>query len=458
MAKYGLIGKNISYSNSPYLHHIIGDYEYELIDIQDESELETVLKDESYDGFNVTIPYKAAVIQYLDDVSDCANKAGAVNTIKRMPDGKLAGFNTDVYGVMESVGDRVCGRKCVILGSGGAARAVSVALRERGAAEIIFVSRNPDAAVEHLPEASLVIPYSKLNLHCDAQVIINATPVGGLSSIDHSAISDAGLSMRMFSALELAMDLVYNPYRTKFLMDARRLTGCKTMSGLDMLIHQAIMARNIWKDSENKPLFEKVATNAIKRRLLYRQLNIVAIGMPGCGKTSIFRRYAQEMHLRFIDIDAECEILMEDTIENVLSEGGKGEEYFREIEHKAILEACRGNRTVIATGGGAVLNPLNRDLMRANGIVIYVKRPLNMLAIKGRPISQSRGVDAIYEQRDKIYRRVADISIPNTERFGESLDKNGNKNSYGYDMKAYVFQVKATIDKYIFDIAGNKWV
>lgn len=458
MAKYGLIGKNIAHSQSAFLHQIIGDYEYELIEVQDESELESILNDTSYDGFNVTMPYKESVVKYMASLCDRAKRTNAVNTIKRLPDGKLAGYNTDVHGFKESVGDRARGRKCMVFGTGGAARAVGVGLEIAGAAEIIYVSRHPEAARDRLPDGAQLISYEDVSKHTDVQVIVNATPVGHMDTIDKSVFSESGNSVRNFASLELAMDLVYCPYRTKFLQDARRLTGCKTASGLEMLIHQAIAARNIWKSATNIPLFERVTTSAIKRKLLTRQLNIVAIGMPGCGKTSVFRKYASEMKLEFIDLDKKTEELMNDTIENVLGEGGKGEEYFREMESKAVLEASRNSRAVIATGGGAILNPINRDLLKANSIVIYVKRPLEMLSTYGRPISQEKGVDQLYEERDKIYKKVADISLPNNKNFGDSLDKNGNKNSYGYDMKVFVFRAKAIIEKYIFDIAGNKWV
>lgn len=458
MSKYGLIGKNISYSQSPFLHKIIGDYEYELIDVQNEEELKEVLADTSYDGFNVTIPYKEAIIPFLDELSAKARPVQAVNCIKRLPNGRLVGFNTDVHGFKESVGDRVNGRKCMIFGTGGAAKAAAVGLADAGAREIIFVSRTPEALSDSMPEDAQIISYDELDKHHDTQVIINATPIGGLDTIDKSVLSETGNSVRVFATLELAMDMIYNPYRTKFLQDARRLTGCKTASGLEMLIHQAIGSRNIWKSTNNIPLFEKVATSAIKRKMLARQLNIVAIGMPGSGKTTIFRRYAHELKLNFIDIDQMTEELMGDTIENVLAEGGKGEEYFRQMEHQAVLEASKNNRSVIATGGGSILNPINRDLLKSNGIVVYMKRPLSMLATKGRPISQETGVEELYNQRDNIYRRVADIAIPNNETFGTSYDKKGVKNSYGYDMKVFVFRVKAIIEKYIFDIAGNKWV
>ena len=458
MAKYGLIGKDIDHSQSPFLHQLIGDYEYELINVQDESQLKTILEDTSYDGFNVTMPYKESVIKYIDDLTPWVVETNAVNTIKRMPDGTLTGYNTDVRGFIESVGDRAKGRKCLVFGTGGAARAVGYGLKLIEAKDIIYVSRNPENTHARLPEDAKVISYDELDNHSDAQVIVNATPVGHMDSIDKSVLSESGNSVRNFTSLELAMDLIYCPYRTKFLQDARRLTGCKTASGLEMLIHQAIAARGIWTGSRRIPIFERIASSSIKRKLLARQLNIVAVGMPGCGKTSIFRKYAQEMKLDFIDIDHETETLMGDTIENVLGEGGKGEEYFRSMESKAVLAASKRNRAVIATGGGAILNPINRDLLKANSLVIYVKRPLYMLATFGRPISQERGVEELYEERDSIYRRVADFSINNNKNFGDSLDKNGNKNSYGYDMKAFVFNARTMIEKYIFDIAGNRWV
>lgn len=457
MAKYGLIGRDIAYSQSPFMHKIIGDYEYELIDIPEESILKDTLENREYDGFNVTAPYKESVMKYLDEISDLASEANAVNTIKRMPDGKLKGYNTDVYGFVQSVGDRAKGRKCMIFGTGGAAKAVAVGLRQAGAAEIVFVSRNPELAKKIFPNAK-VISYDEIDLHCDTQVIINATRVGSTDTIDKSPMSEYGKSPRLFASLELAMDLIYNPYRTKFLQDARRLTGCKTASGLEMLIHQGMQSRNIWVGTEKNRFLEKIATSKIKRLILAKQLNIVAVGMPGSGKTTVFRRYAYEMHLPFYDIDKITEEMMGETIQDVLAEGGRGEEYFREVEHRAVLEASRHNHSVIATGGGSILNPINRDLLRSNGIVIYMKRPLEMLATKGRPLSENKGVEELYEQRDKIYRRVSDISISNTTIFGTSVDKNGGKNSYGYDMKVYVFHVKAIIDKYIFDIAGNKWI
>lgn len=458
MAKYGLIGKDIVHSQSPFLHQIIGDYEYELIEVQDEEELKKILEDTSYAGFNVTMPYKETVIKYLDELAEWSVRTNAVNTIKRQSDGRLVGYNSDVRGFIESVGDRVKGRKSMVFGTGGAARAVAYGLELKDASEVIYVSRDPEAARSKLPEDAKVISYDEVSLHNDTQVIVNATPVGNMNSIDKSVLSEMGISVRNFAALELAMDLIYCPYRTKFLQDARRLTGCKTASGLEMLIHQGIASRNIWKSSAHIPVFERVATSAIKRKLLIRQLNIVAVGMPGCGKTSIFRKYAHELKLPFVDIDHETEVLMGDSIENVLGEGGQGEEFFRKMESEAVMAASKKSRSIIATGGGAILNPINRDLLKANSIVIYVKRPLHMLATSGRPISQEHGVEELYDQRDRIYRRVADISVSNNTNFGDSLDKNGNKNSYGYDMKVFVFRVKALIEKYIFDIAGNKWV
>lgn len=457
MFKYGLIGRDIEYSHSERIHKIIGDYDYELLDVQNEDELEALLRDGTYCGFNVTTPYKKSVIKYMDELSETARRVGAVNTISRTVDGKLIGYNTDVDGFVKTAHERAANRKCLILGTGGAALAVAEGLENLKASEIIFASRDPNNVSDELKAKYKVVSYDELNKHYDVQVIINATPVGLQRTIEQSPITNVGRSLRSFASLEFAMDLIYNPYRTKFIQDARRLTGCKTASGLEMLIHQAISSRNIWKDARNMSLFEKVATSAIKRRLLVHQLNIVAVGMPGSGKTSIFRKYATEMGLEFIDIDKETEKLMGESIETVLKRED-GEEYFRQYEQKAVMEACKHNHAVIATGGGSILNPVSRDMLRANGIVIYVRRPLDKLAIQGRPLSEEYGVEELFEKRDTIYRKVSDICIDNNITFGETFDKKGNKNSYTYDMKKFVYGVKTSIDKYIFNIAGNKWV
>lgn len=457
MAKYGLIGHGLEHSQSQYLHSLIGDYEYDLIDIAEEKELEKVLSNTDYDGFNVTSPYKEVIMKYLDEISDPAKDANAVNVIKRMPDGKLHGFNTDIDGFCYLALGRIQDRKCLVFGTGGAARASAVALEKLGAKSIVLVSRNPEEAKNNLGKKFPIISYSDVINYYDAQVIVNATPMGMLPNIGTSPMVNAMRSIRLFDSLELAIDLIYNPYRTKFLQDARRITGCKTISGLVMLIVQAIESKNIWRGKDRRDNSEEISVESVKRDILTNQLNIVAVGMPGSGKTTILKRYAYEFGMDFIDTDKRTEELMGDTIENVLADENRGEEYFRKMEHEAIKEASKSTGTIIATGGGSILNPVNRDWLKCNGMVIYMRRPLELLATKGRPISEKVGVEELYKERDVIYKRMADITVTNDKVFGAKKAETGEGDSYYYEMKKFVYQLKKRIKRYIIEIACNKW-
>ena len=373
------------------------------------------------------------------------------------PDGRLKGYNTDIDGFKYTVKGLARDRKCVILGTGGAAMACAVALEDLGASEVVLVSRDPEEASARLGDHINVVGYNRLYLHYDAKVLVNATPVGQLPDLEHSPLTDHRITVRMFSQLELAVDLIYNPYRTKFLQDARRLTGCHTKSGLEMLVVQAIESRYEWMGSRTDTEEEDRLVRSIKRKILGEQLNVVAVGMPGSGKTTIFRRYAYELGLEFIDTDSETEKILGEPAQNLLGAGEAGIELFRAMEHVAVREACKHNGAVIATGGGTVLNPINRDLLRSNGIVVYVKRPLDMLDIKGRPLSINIGVSELFGDRDRIYHRTADMSILNSRIFGGKRKATGEGNTYNYELKGFVYYIARKIERYLNEIADNQW-
>jgi shikimate dehydrogenase len=224
-----------------------------------------------------------------------------------------------------------------------------------------------------------------------------------------------------------------------------------------MVIIQALASRNILLGLENDPEEEERVIKQVKRRILESQLNVVAVGLPGSGKTTIMRRYAYELGLKFIDIDEETEKLMGQKISDVLSGSGIGEEYFRAMEHEAVRNIAGMRGSVIATGGGTLLNPINRDLLKANGIVVYVKRPLDMLDIKGRPMSLNIGLNELFGERDRIYRRASDMTLINSRVFGEMRAKTGVGNSYNYELKGYVYFIARRVQKYLNELAANKW-
>ena len=184
---------------------------------------------------------------------------------------------------------------------------------------------------------------------------------------------------------------------------------------------------------------------------------MIAVGLPRSGKTTIFRRYAYELGKKFIDTDEETENMMGRKINEVLTDSAIGEEYFRAAEHRAVKEVCSEKGAVIATGGGTLLNPVNRDILRANGIVIYVKRPLEMLDIKGRPLSINIDLRDMFNDRDRIYRRVSDITLINSRIFGERLAKTGEGNSYNYELKGFVYFIARKVQKYLNELAADKW-
>ena len=471
--RYALIGKKTGHSLSAKLHGMCAEYEYELVDVADEIALEALLKDESYDGFNVTNPYKQVVMKYLDEVSELAKEVDAVNTVKRLPDGRLAGYNTDVYGFKFLVTRNVSGKKALILGTGGGARAAAKALADFGAKPVIYVSREPAKAIKRMPEGSIIIGYEDVIKHKDLKILVNATPVGMYPNISESPLDDLRFNSKVFKELELAIDLVYNPFRTKFLQEIDRLSGkenlpiinqmlgqlrVSTLSGIDMLVRQALLARQIWT-SENLSNVEVRDEEAldIKRRLLDDQLNIIMVGMPGSGKSSISKRLAKELDRPYIDIDKKTEELLGDRIENVPLDDPDAMEHFRDMETMALEQNCKLSGCVIATGGGSVLRPQNRDYIKCNSIVVFLRRPTSQLSLKHRPLSQREGVDKLYKERVGIYKRLADVSVGNENTFGNSFDKNGAQNSYMYDIKRFAFKIKRKVGEFLDEVVDYQW-
>lgn len=386
----GLLGEKLGHSYSPQIHKCLGDYSYSLYEKAPE-ELEAFLTGGDFHGLNVTIPYKKAVLPYCSELSPQAKMLGAVNTIVRRDDGTLIGHNTDYFGfrsMATNAGISYAGKKVLILGSGGASNTVCSVMRELGA-QVIVISRNGENN------------YTNLHMHSDCAVIVNATPVG---MYPHTGISPVDLAL--FPKLEYVMDLIYNPGKTKLLLDAEA-RGIPTQNGLWMLVAQAAESSQWFTNQPMNP--DKISQ--IYRELKSQMLNIVLIGMPGCGKSTIGKLLAQRLGKAFADSDAEIEATACCTIPEIFQ--AKGEEEFRRLETAALTKLAKQSACVIATGGGCVTRSENLPILRQNAVIVWVKRDISSLPSDGRPLSQAGSLEQMYQIRKPLYKCFSDITVEN---------------------------------------------
>ncbi len=388
--KCGLLGKTLGHSYSPYIHSFLGDYAYDLFEKQPE-ELESFLKNGDFVGLNVTMPYKKDVIPYCDELTDCAKKLGAVNTLVKRSDGRLIGHNTDYFGFQSMVsrsGLSVNSKKALVLGSGGASATAVAVLKELGANVVVISRTGRDN-------------YDNIALHSDARIIVNATPVG---MYPHAGASPVELSL--FPALESVLDIVYNPARTKLMLDAEN-RGIPAKNGLWMLVAQAKEASE-WFTGQK---IDNTVIMDIHSRMCAKMSNIVLIGMPGCGKTTIGKTLSQMIGRQFVDIDAEIEHVTGMTIPNIFTQ--HGEDHFRKLETQVLAEFGQKSGLVIATGGGCVTRAENYPLLHQNGTIYWIQRDVETLPKDGRPLSQTGKLQEMYLARKGLYEHFADKVITN---------------------------------------------
>ncbi len=387
----GLLGRTLGHSYSPQIHAKLGDYAYALYENEPE-ELEDFLRRGDFSGLNVTIPYKKAVIPFLDDLSPIARELGAVNTIVRREDGTLIGHNTDFFGfsaMLKRSGLEVAGKKALVLGSGGASATAQAVLRKAGA-QVVVISRSGENT------------YDNLEKHQDAAVIVNATPLGM-----YPKVGVAPLSLDGFPALEGVLDVIYNPAKTQLLLDAEE-RGLVTQNGLWMLVAQA------WESAQwftGSPIPQERIPE-IHKALRGQMENLVLIGMPGCGKTTLGTALAQAMGREFVDADQVLEARFGSIPEIFATEG---EAAFREMETQVLAELGKQSSLVIATGGGCVTRQENYPLLHQNGVIFHIHRPLEQLPTAGRPLSVQRGTAALYEERKPLYQAFGDYTVENTQ-------------------------------------------
>jgi len=401
---YGLLGRTLGHSWSTPIHEALGCPGYRLIELEPEA-LGDFLKREDIGGLNVTIPYKRDVMPFCDVIDPAAEAIGSVNTLVRRGGspaggGKLYGYNTDIDGflyMLRRAKISLAGKKVLVLGSGGASLTARAAAKQEGAREVVVISRSGPDNYENLPER-----------HGDAEALINTTPVGMWPKLDASPVD-----LRRLPKLEAVADVVYNPGRTNLLLQAEEF-GLRRTGGLPMLAAQAKRAEELFfgkaiPDGE---------TEKITARLWRDRTNIVLVGMPGCGKTTVGKALAEVSGRPFVDLDEEIVRRTGKPIPEIFANEGEGA--FRALEHEVLTEACAKSGQVIATGGGAVLREDNRAAMRRTGRVYWLRRKLEDLPAEGRPLSRAGNLEEMYRIRRPLYSAASDVviseSVPLDER------------------------------------------
>ena len=394
---YGCIGEHLPHSFSKEIHGQIGGYAYELKELTPE-ELPAFMAARSFRGINVTIPYKQAVIPFLDEIDETARAIGAVNTVVNR-NGKLYGFNTDLDGLtrlIRRIGLDLSGKKVLIPGTGGTSRTAAFAAEKLGAREIHKISRTGRDGSLTYEEA--------LRDHADAEIILNTTPCGMYPEPDAQP-----LPLEPFHRLEGVADVIYNPLRTRLVLDARS-RGIPAEGGLYMLVAQAVRASEHFLDT----VYPDDLTDRIYEQILRQKENIVLIGMPGSGKSAVGRILAEKTGRSLADTDQLITEKAGKPIPDIFRENG--EPAFRDLETEIIRALSKQGGQIISTGGGAVLRPENVTALRQNGRLFWLDRdPEALVPTDDRPLADTaEKMKQLYRDREPIYRAAADEIIPVT--------------------------------------------
>ncbi len=386
----GLLGRKLGHSYSPQIHSYLGSYQYSLVEKEPE-DLSGLFQSGEFSGLNVTIPYKKAVLSFCEHLTPEAQAVGAVNTVVRQKDGSYLGHNTDVFGFRTMLSDSgvdVSGKKVLVLGSGGASNTAVHVLNAAGA-RVVVVSRSGENN------------YQNLSRHADAALLVNATPVGMYPNVGVSPVDLAA-----FPKLEGVLDLIYNPARTKLLLDAEN-RGLVAVNGLKMLVAQAKESAEYFTQStiDNREI------DRIYKLLKTQMENIILIGMPGSGKSTVGKLLAEQTGKPFLDADIRLVESAGKSIPEIFAQDG--EDAFRVLETQTLHKLGMTSGAIIATGGGCVTREENYPLLHQNGTIFWLNRAIDALPTDGRPLSQQQNLTQMYEKRQPLYRRFADYAIDN---------------------------------------------
>ena len=410
--KYGLIGEHLGHSFSKQIQTRIAeienvkDYDYQLVEL-DKEEFKEFMEKKDFTGINVTIPYKKDVIPYLDEMDESAKAIGAVNTIINV-DGKLKGYNTDFGGFLYMVkahNVHMEGQKVLIIGNGGACAAVKAVCEHENAKAIVIVSRSSDRGA---------IGYDEMyTSHLDADIVVNTSPVGMFPNI-----TNAPIDVSWFHKLECVLDVVYNPILTRLCFEAQE-ADIKRVIGLEMLIAQAKYTFEIFENMS----FDDSIIDEIKKEMLKDRCNIVLIGMPSAGKTTIGKMLEEKLGKEFFDLDDMIIAKAGKSIPEIFQESG--ETGFRAIETEVAIEASKMNNKIIATGGGTIKHKVNMDFLRLNGITIFIDRDVDKLISSdpNRPLSSSKlALQQMHKERYPLYQKYAAYVAVNNTNIEETVD------------------------------------
>ena len=392
--KYGLIGAHLPHSFSKLIHESLG-YAYELVELTPQA-LEGFLARREFVGINVTIPYKEAVMPLIDEIDPMAQTIGAVNTIVNRG-GRLIGYNTDFGGMKAAIlraGIQMEGKRVLILGTGGTSKTAMAVCRSLKAASVHKVSRSekPDAV-------SYEQAYQN---HPDTQIILNTTPVGM-----YPDVLSRPIDLKRFPQLYGVVDVIYNPLRTALLAQLWQKPEIYQGGGLFMLVKQATIASSLFTGQAENP----VMADVIYSRLLREKENLVLVGMPGSGKSTVGAFLAKKTGRKLVDLDEEIARRSGMTIPQIFQT--RGEAAFRDLETQVIRELAGTTSAILPTGGGAILRDENVTALKQNGRLFFLDRPLEaLLPTADRPLGDSREkIAALYAARYDRYLAVSDEHI-----------------------------------------------
>lgn len=442
-----LIGHPAEHTLSPLMHNTLAkrlgiDMVYTAFDVE-EADLADAIRGAyalGIHGLNITVPHKQAAMEHCVSVSDAARRIGAVNTLVRgrKKDG-YTGDNTDAPGLKRALlaeGITVSGEDVIVIGAGGAARAVLMVCAAEKAKRIWLLNRTVERADRLAAEIAGATGYNRIEVMSVADherirlraghkaVCFQCTGVGMYPLTENAPIEDAAF----FDKVSVVFDLIYRPQETRFMRMARE-AGCTAYNGLKMLLYQGIESFERWFDVTVDDETAGEALEVIERNLTEKK-TIVLTGFMGSGKSTIARLLSDLLDERLLDLDSEIEQRVQTTISDIFAV--RGEEAFRAIESRILQEVARTEQPpfILSTGGGVPLRDANRKLMRELGTVVYLKTSPEEVfrRVQGddsRPLLQTDDpfgtIESLGREREEYYRLVADFTIVTDGREPEDI-------------------------------------